>query len=156
MKFPHAYKGVKKLFIAEILGVIMAVLMITAAVLVAIGLKNEPALLAGGTVGLVGSIILIVMFVLQLVGLIQGGKDEPLIKIALFFTLAAIVLSLVATILASFPDNQILAIIARICNIGVDGATVIAFLYTLLGISNLATRLGDEEMAALREKYNKN
>lgn len=146
MKFPNAYKGVKKLFIAEILAILAALLMVVAAVLGAIGLKNEPVLLASGTVALVAGIILIIVFVIQIVGLYQGGKDDIQIKYGFYLTILAIVLNLIVVIFGMIKDNQILATIAKYINIAVDIATVLSLVCTLRGIAALANQLGDEKM----------
>ena len=147
MRFPNAYKGVKKLFIAEILAVIAALLTVVAAILAAAGINNEPLVLAAGGMIIATGIIFVIVFIIQLVGLHQGGKDEPQIKVAFFLTIFSVILSLVASILTAIRGNAVLTDIAKYINIAVDVATVIALLYTLLGIATLAKKLGDDKMA---------
>lgn len=146
MSFPNAYKGVKKLFIAEILAIISALLVLVSAVLAAVGKNNEPMIAAAGGLLLATGIIFIIVFIIQLVGLHQGGKDEPQIKIAFMLTIFSVLLSLVATILSSINGVAVLGEIARYVRIAVDIATVIALEYTLFGIAHLAKRLGNEKM----------
>ncbi len=147
MKFPSAYKGVKKLFIAEILSVIAALLVLTTSVMSLVGLKVEGALVAAGTTGLVASIALIVAFILSLIGLHQAGKDELQIQYSFCLTILAIILSLVAIILGAFKDSSVCVTISGYVNIVVDVITVFALEFVLRGIATLADKLGDKNMA---------
>lgn len=155
MRFPSAHSGVKKLFISELIGFIAALLGVVAAILLAAapaleeGSVRTGILAAAGTVGLVSAIVMIVVFVLQLVGLWQGGKDEDQIRYAFFLTIFAVVLGLTAAILGAIPNNSVVATIANYVRIAVDIATVLALEYTLLGIAALANKLGDSKMERL-------
>lgn len=149
MKFPNAYKGVKKLFVAEIIGIIACFVMAVAAVLMTVGLNNEPVLIASSTVALVGSIALLVVFIISLVGLYQGGDDEPQIKVAFYLTLVTVGLSLLATVFSAITKVSGLVTASKYIAITADVAAVIALEYTLLGIAELSKKCGDEKMARL-------
>lgn len=147
MQFPSAHKGVKKLFIAELIAIAAGLLALVAAVLAVVGIKNEGVLVAAGSITIVSTFALIVMLVLQLVGLFQGGKDSLQIKYAFFIALGGLVLSIVLAVLRLLPANSGLAIAIGVIGPLVDIATVLALAYTLLGIAELAAKLNDEPMA---------
>lgn len=152
MRFPHAYKGVKKLFIVEIISIISGLIGLTAAILAVVGANNENGALvaAAGTIALVSGIALIVAFVLQLVGLIQAGKDESSFRIALWVILIAIVLSIVTNVLVALPQdpNGALTLVSSILSAVASVANVIVTIYILSGITILANELKDSAMAA--------
>ena len=145
MKFPNAYKGVKKLFICELIAVVAALLGVVAAILSAIGLKNSAVVAAAGAMALSSVIALIVVFILQLIGLHQGGKDEMLIQYAFCVTILGVVLAVASSILANFNGRGI-----ELARTFVDSATKVAQLlaayYVLMGIANLARKLNDSRM----------
>lgn len=147
MQFPSAHKGVKKLFIAELIAIAAGLLVLVAAVLGVVGIKNEGVLVAAGSITIVSTFALIVVLILQLVGLFQGGKDSLQIKYAFFISLGGLVLSIVLAILRLLPANNGLAIAIGVIGPLVDIATVLALAYTLLGIAELAEKLNDEPMA---------
>lgn len=147
MQFPSAHKGVKKLFIAELIAIAAGILTLVAAVLAVVGIKNEGVLVAAGSITVVSTFALIVVLILQLVGLFQGGKDSLQIKYAFFISLGGLVLSIVLAVLRLLPANNGLAIAIGVMGPLVDIATVLALAYTLLGIAELAEKLNDEPMA---------
>ena len=147
MQYPSAHKGVKKLFIAELIAIAAGILTLVAAVLAVVGIKNEGVLVAAGSITVVSTFALIVVLILQLVGLFQGGKDSLQIKYAFFISLGGLVLSIVLAVLRLLPANNGLAIAIGVIGPLVDIATVLALAYTLLGIAELAEKLNDEPMA---------
>ena len=147
MQFPSAHKGVKKLFIAELIAIAAGLLTLVAAVLAVVGIKNEGVLVAAGSITIVSTFALIVVLILQLVGLFQGGKDSLQIKYAFFISLGGLVLSIVLAVLRLLPANNGLAIAIGVIGPLVDIATVLALAYTLLGIAELAEKVNDEPMA---------
>lgn len=147
MKFPHAYAAVKKLFLAELISIAVAVLSLTAAILAAVGIENESALLTAGTLGLVSLIAMIVVFVFQLVALIQGKKESEHFGIALWLTLIAIIVSVVSTVLQSIDATKGLGTLFSVLDAVVNVANVLVILMILFGISNIADKLGNKEMS---------
>ena len=146
MKFPNAHAGVKKLFICEIIGIAASILAIVGAVLAAIGLKDPALLATGGSVVLASTIALIVVFVLQLVGLHQGGKDELQMKYAFCLTILGVILGVVSSILSSLKASEGLTMAITFVNAAQSVATLLASYYVLMGISSLAGKLKDEAM----------
>ena len=146
MKFPNAHSGVKKLFICEIISIVAAALTIIGATIAAIGLKKEGLLLTGGTIILISGIALVVVFILQLVGLHQAGKDEIQIKYAFCATILGIILGVVASILESVSNAKGTQIAVAVINAIQTVAELLAAFYVLSGISALAGKLNDQAM----------
>ena len=145
MKFPHAYKGVLKLFVAEIISIAAAVVGLVTAILANIPNLNIAAPAALGTVSIVA---LIVAFVLQLIGLIQASRDEYNFRAALFVVIVAIVLSIVNSVLTALPDqNTALTLVEAFLEAFSKVASIIVIVLVLGGIANLAEKLHNSEMA---------
>ena len=147
MRFPHAHSGVKKLFICELIGIIAAALSLVGAVLAVLGLKNDGLLLTGGALVLASGIAMVVVFILQLVGLHQGGKDEIQIKYAFCLTILSIILGIASSILGSLAKSKGIEIAQTFVNSAESIATLLAAYYVLSGIGSLASKLGDKAMA---------
>jgi len=102
MTLPNAAKGVKKMFIAEILQLIAAVLLLISAISLGAGVVsafdgNEGAatgaFATGGIFGTLGIILPLIALILSLVGMWQASKDEPdRMKKAFWFAIATLVL----------------------------------------------------------------
>lgn len=144
MKFPHAYKGVKLIFVAEIMAIIVSVLALIAAIFVSIG----SAAAASATLVLVSGIVGIVVFVIQLVGLFQGARESREFRIALWITLVGIIASLVSAILQSIEATKGLSpILFAVLTTVAAVADLLVVIFVLFGISTLAESLGNDEMS---------
>lgn len=114
MTYPKAYKGVKKLFSAEILDLIASLLLLIVAVLGYIAAKSpeeSDAFYASATLiailGLAAVGMLLLSLLLQLIGIIQASKDEDEFKKAVLAILVSIVLSIVVSIFKEqFPLGE--------------------------------------------------
>lgn len=153
MKFPNAHKGLKKVFIAEIISVISAVILVVAATLVTLSANNpnEGLVVAGGAISLVAGIATVVALIIQLIGLHQGGKDEPYFRIGFWVVIFAIVLRIVSAILGAIKGVDLSLPIRLIDSVG-DVASTILIGYILLGIGSLASQLNNDAMAE-RSKF---
>ena len=147
MRYPHAHSGVKKLFICELIAIIASTLAVVGSILAAIGLKKDALLLTGGSLLLASGIALVVVFILQLVGLHQAGKDETQIKYAFYLTILGIVLGVVSAILGSLTKSKGIEIAQAFVEAAETVATLLASYYVLAGIASLANKLGDKAMA---------
>ena len=148
MKFPNAYNGVKKIYTAEILyliGIIFSVIAVIAAFVAAGAIEiGEDAISAGsvGTMavfGLIAGVLLIVGFIIYLVGLNNGKKDEPLFKTALMFVLAAIVI----TLIGSFTKGTVSKLFSDLSSV----ASILITYYVIRAIISLADKLNNAEVA---------
>ena len=82
MKFPSAQKGVSKLYVAALIGIIATAFVFVGAILSGFADGSEGLKAAtGGVVG-VGGIAGLVVFVLELVGLHQASEDTLAITLA--------------------------------------------------------------------------
>lgn len=148
MKFPHAYKGVKLIFIAEIMSIIAAVVALIAALIATLVTSGRSGLAASSaTLLLVSGIASIVVFVVQLVGLFKGAKESRDFRIALWIVLVGIAASITSAILQSIESTKglspiLFAVLATISTL----ADFLVVICVLFGIADLANRLGDNEM----------
>ena len=145
MQFPNAYKGIRKVFLAEILVIAASVLAIVSATLaLAIPNPGDGAKVALAAIAGVSGIIAIVALVFQLIGLGQGGKDNGYLKIAFFIIILSLVLTVTTTILASFFPQYASAysVLDTISNM----ASAVVLVLVIFGISVLASQLNDEKM----------
>lgn len=140
MKYPNAYKGVKNIYISEILHLISAALLFLFLIAAAVdkqrthtGLVLVVSLFAG-----LGSIV---GLVLQLVGIFQASKDETSFERARVSIIAALVLSFVS---AFYGDD--LDVIATILKLAGSIASLCCSLYIIKGIMNLSRRLKQVDM----------
>lgn len=149
MRFPNAYKAVKKLFLAEIISIAVALLSLVAAVLsaVAVASPNNGLVISAGTLALVSVIALVVVFVLQLVAMIQGGKDEDNFHTALWVTLIAIAVTVASAILQSIEVTKGMTLLISVFDAFSSVATIVVMVLVLYAISNLANQLHNQELA---------
>lgn len=158
MTFPNAYSGVKKIFTSQILVLIGVVLIFIAALaggtsaISAAGGNLDINIAVGTTatsagIALVGSVLVIVGYIINLVGLSQAGKDERrFFRPAFIIAIAMLILSIVAGL---FTDNYTLQNIVGIIS-GV--AELIVIILTVLGIGELAFRLNRPQIASFGKK----
>ena len=155
MTFPNAQKGVSKLFTSEILGIVAAVMMIIALILgvgslsSAATAQTESALdgaVAGGlgTLALtsIASILFVVAYILQIVGLGQSAKDDDGMKTAFYCAIGLLIVNIVASCLQGFNPT-----VSSILQILTTVLSLLVTIYTILGITRMAEKLNDTEVA---------
>ena len=154
MRFPNAYRGVKKIWLAEMLMLLAAIVGIVIVIVAAMNgsmvgediVINEGVKTPIAVLGIVTAVIALVAFILNLVGLINARKDEAAFKVALFVTGLGII---AAAIGAIWSSNAVL-------NKWMDTLTTIfsmfASYFVLTGIANLADRMPDPETKAVALK----
>ena len=136
MKFPNALKGISKLYTAEIMVVISAIALGISSLLFA--QQNPPA--AAVVIGLIATLLILIAFILQLVGLVNAGKDEPFFKKGLIMTIAGIALSALSS---SFANNAFLAqLFSALSHI----ASLLVTVLVIKGVMSLAAKVGNEEI----------
>lgn len=149
MKFPHAYHGVKKIFYAEFVAIVAAIVALIATIIASFfgdspsqGIYN-----ANLTLNIITLAVSIVVFVIELIGLIQGSKDSREFRIGLWAIAIGIAASATYLILLSIESTRTLSpiLFAVLGTVGTV-ADFVVVLCVLLGISALADRLGDGEM----------
>ena len=154
MRFPNAFRGIKKIWLAELLmllaavvGIIMVIVMATNGTMVGEDIIiNESVKTPIAILGIVTAVIALVAFILNLVGLINANNDDPAFRIALLVTILGIVASAISAI---WSNNETL-------NKWMDTALTIcsmfASYYILTGIANLAEKMSDAATKAVALK----
>jgi hypothetical protein len=154
MRFPNAYRGVKKIWLAEMLmllaaivGIIMVIVMAANGTMVGEDIViNEGVKTPIAVLGIVTAVILLIGFILNLIGLINANNDDSAFRIALLVTVLGVVASAISAI---WSNNETL-------NKWMDTATTIcsmfASYYVLTGIANLAEKMSDAATKALALK----
>lgn len=154
MTFPNAYKGIKKLHTAQVLGLISAILGVVIAIFVvlsvaAISTQNESAAVVFGllilVVGIAAGVLAIIAYILQIVGLKNASHDDNSFYTAFVFAIIGLVLTVLATIFSSlnvangFGDD--------IASLFTKFSTIIITAFVIIGVSNLAGKLEQSAMA---------
>ena len=154
MRFPNAYRGVKKIWLAEMLMLLAAIVGIIIVIVMAANgtmvgediVINEGVKTPIAVLGIVTAVIALVAFILNLIGLINANNDDSAFRIALLVTILGIVASAISAI---WSNNETL-------NKWMDTALTIcsmfASYYVLTGIANLAEKMSDAATKALALK----
>ncbi|MEE3468543.1 MAG: hypothetical protein VZQ83_08900 [Eubacterium sp.] len=156
MTFPNAAKGIKTLFIGELLALISAISIACSIIFSKPVVSGEEVVdfaATGGQITVVaillsvGGLIAVVAYIMQLVGIAKTAKDEEAFKSALYLILFSILFSIAGAVLAYvFPTNNLLS------GAGTVVTNIIEILVTFLvigGIGTLGAKLND---ATLQEK----
>lgn len=151
MKFPNAAKGVKRIFTAEILKLVAAVVSIIGVAMMIITLaaaesNAEGATIAAGTGTVillaVAAVLALIGGIMALIGIINASKDEGSFKVAL----VAILISLCAAIVGGiFSQNST---IQSICQIVQNLMSIFVTVFVIQGVSHLAEKVGNDNVAA--------
>ncbi|MBR0087191.1 MAG: hypothetical protein IJL98_05575 [Lachnospiraceae bacterium] len=155
MKFPNAYEGVKKIYTAEILGLIGTALALLALFfglifVTAADTKADTAAFAslGGFAifALAGSILGIIAFIMNIVGINRAKLDEDEFTKALMYVILGILASVISAV---FSKNVIINGIAdtfsKVCDL-------LATVFIIYGIISLSNRLNNPQMAEFGRK----
>lgn len=158
MKYPHAAKGINKIYIAEILSIIGAVLAVVLAVLIAV---NHIDTSAGGdeaaralesanigvpfvVYGIIMLLLMLAAYILHLVGVGTAMRDEENFRRAFWVLLASTAFGLLAAILGSSNPQ-----VSNWLKVPSTLFELVATIFVLEGISNLAEDLGKKQIADL-------
>lgn len=149
MRFPHAHRGVKLIFIAEIVSIAAAIVALIAAIFVSVVQSGNPGVSnSAATLVFISGIASIVVFVIQLIGLFAGARDVREFRIALWVTLAGLATLLASSILQTVEATKTLPpVVFAILDTVATVADLVVIICILFGISSLATALGDGDMA---------
>ena len=148
MRFPNAFKGVSKLFTAQVMMLIAGIAaVISGIVSVVVGALSQNsevaavgALVVFGVIVVVTAVFSVIAFILNLVGLIQARKDESSFTVALITTIVGIVAS---ALMGTFQSNGLVSGLMNVIQIVASLATT---LFVIQGIMKLANRLGNANM----------
>ena len=154
MRFPNAYRGVKKIWLAEMLMLLAAIVGIVIVIVAAMNgsMVGEDIVISEGVktpiaiLGIVTAVILLIGFILNLVGLINANNDDSAFRIALLVTILGVVASAISAIRSNNETlNKWMDTAITICS-------MFASYYVLTGIANLAEKMSDAATKALALK----
>ena len=154
MRFPNAYRGVKKIWLAELLmllaaivGIIMVIVMAANGTMVGEDIViNEGVKTPIAILGIITAVIALVAFILNLVGLINANNDDSAFRIALLVTILGVVASAISAI---WSNNETLN---KWMDTAITICSMFASYYVLTGIANLAEKMSDAATKALALK----
>ncbi|WP_316608711.1 hypothetical protein [uncultured Ruminococcus sp.] len=158
MKFPNAAKGVKRIFTAEILGLISTILLIIGfvllipAVLVA---KNGAEGLEGAAIGatvamgvfvLIAGVLSIIAFIMNIIGISNASKDEENFKSALLFLILGLVAKAASITIGRFVKDA--AVATGMLDSASSLLNIFVTIFVISGIVKLADRLNRGDISA--------
>ena len=155
MRFPNAFRGVKKIWLAELLMLLAAVIGIILVFVIAANgtlvgeqeiVINEAAKTPISILGIFTTVIALIALILNLVGLINARGDDAGFRIALLVTVLGIIASAVSAI---WSTNQVLV---KWMDIAVTIFSLFASYYVLTALANLADQYPDAATKALALK----
>ena len=154
MRFPNAYRGVKKIWLAEMLMLLAAIVGIVIVIVAAMNgtmvgediVINEGVKTPIAVLGIVTAVILLIGFILNLVGLINANNDDSAFRIALLVTILGVVASAISAI---WSNNETLN---KWMDTAITICSMFASYYVLTGIANLAEKMSDAATKALALK----
>lgn len=153
MTYPNAYSGVKKVFTAQILILVGAILAFIVAVAGAMATTDgTPSEVAGGAamgaaigagaLASVTAILMFIAFIINLVGLHQAGKDEHYFRTAFNLTIAGIAVAVIQGIVNAAVSETA----ASGVQIVSDLLRILVMIYVIYGIIEIAKAIGDEKL----------
>lgn len=154
MKYPNAYKGVKTLVKAMALNIAASVLFLLSALLfVAAGINlsedqidlnalNTTAIIGIALATLGALIISLVSFILQIIGLMRGMKDEPLFKTALVYVFVGLAATLASSLMTGMVNSQLTDSFKILSEV----STLLISLYIIFALRSLAQKLGNSKI----------
>ncbi len=152
MRYPHARKGIAKLFVSEILQLIGVICVTVSSALIAVFALRQDSqndatfgLVAFGLLAfsLISAVLMIISMIFNLIGVIQSSKDEPSFKVIIYI----IIVGLVSTIGVSVANAVIAEESTALNNFAQVVSDMVHSITTILiiqGITNMATTLGNE------------
>ena len=148
MSFPNAQKGIKKIYIGELLMLISIVL--TTVSDIALLIFSAPEEVSDTTVGasviglvvfsVAASLLTVFALIFSIIGVIQTSKDEPLFKGVIAVMLLSVGVTIVSAI---FTENQLVTKLTSVIN-EVSGTITIVLI--VFGIGKMAEKLGNDDV----------
>ncbi len=154
MKYPNAYSGVKTLFKAVVLNIAASMLFLLSSVFIAAAgddlLEWQTVLDEYNTAAFVGIIITtlgalilsLISFILQILGLTRGMKDEPLFKTALIYVFISFASTIASSLTAGISNSQITDSFKILAEV----STLLISLYIIFAIRSLAQKLDNGDI----------
>jgi len=154
MKFQNAYKGIGKIYLAEVLELIGAILLGIGVAAGFFGMRTEGQVEAAVTSSLAlgaflaflpGIILPIVSLILSILGLSEASKDEPTqLRTAFISCIGALAFSAIAGVIQSV--NGASNLMSSVFELLATLAALFITIFTIGGISKLMTRIGRNDL----------
>lgn len=142
--------GIKRIFTAEILALVAAVIGVASAVVLNM-VKDNVTQLITALVVFASLIVALASAILYLVGIIKASKDELGFRMALWAILAGILFSLLETLFSMLS----LQIVANVFSVANKVTELLAFLFVIQSIMIIASEKGREDIVTLGDKIKK-
>ncbi len=143
----NAYKGVKKIYHAEIVSILAAICMVVVAILELIS-PTETIILVIGGFAIATVAMYVIAFILQMLGLEQAGKDHSSFKTAFWIVVLGIVLGIAAGVMQAL-DDKAYALVGEMMTSVTSLINILVIMFIITGISSLVT---DEKFASKGKK----
>lgn len=152
MSFPHAAKGISKIFVSEMLTLFSGIAM---AIIMMIARTNESAVNAGNANGLaygvligfgIAGAVFFVSFIIKIIGYVQAAGDEEGFTRAIIFAIVSIVLLMIANFLHTQPGD-IIKWTYTIILAATEITMLMVSISALGGMVNLSCKCGNELLA---------
>ena len=155
MTYPNAYKGVKKIYAAEMLVLLASIAANVAGIIIDNAEKKGTAptgtlVTVLAALGIGAGILVIIGGIMNLVGLSNASKDDDYFKKGF----AAAIVSLVVSVVASFlPELKITSpMINDLCKTVSSICEILVTFYVIAGIKHLAEQLNNPNMVSRGSK----
>lgn len=145
MKFPNAQKGVTKLWVGALIGIIVTVIAVIGSIL--LGFNNGSDVLKKIGVGVVGAggIAGLVVFIIELIGLHQASEDDKNFNSALWMVIFGLIISIIAGVIGAI-NNDICTTVAKYLGILGSATSLCSLVYIFKGIMAVSEKLNNEDM----------
>lgn len=151
MRFENAAKGSKRIFTAQVLGLLAAIfsavtLVLTVIMLVSAKAESEAGALASG-IGMVilggaAGVLMIIGAIMNIVGIVNASKDEQSFRFALFTLILGVIASCIVSLFSSNGViSSIMQTVSHVCNL-------LTTLFIIQGFIRIADALNNGEVSA--------
>lgn len=154
MQYPNAKKGINRIFMAEVLALLGAVVITAGSVILAFKgntMTDVEAYTSGGGLAakiiIAGAIIVLVGFLFKFFGVSKAAMDESNFKKAL----ALIVIGFVAAIVHSAAEGRI-EILSEIGGVVENVCQLMSTLFIIYGVKAIAVQLNDNHVNKLCDR----
>lgn len=152
MTYPNAADGVKKMFKAQLIEILGTVFLALVAIFTIMLSSSEKAGAANDAdsflaVMMIVSIVafsglMIVAAVMHLIGLVRAGRDERAFRTALFAVFINLIFIVTGMIFSGLKNGTV----SSLMNLFSTIMDMIAFIFVIQGIRNLAIELGNDKL----------
>ncbi len=148
MQLTNAYRGVKRIYTAQLLQLLAAILALVAALeaILALTATSSAMALGAGFFLLIASALGVIGFVLNIMGIHDASQDEATFRKAMAWVIVGIFVALLSIL---FQRSDTLSTLAKAVTTACDAVITI---FVITGVVRLADGLGNEEVRALGKR----